>query len=119
MNDKKNREPEAKIYKSCCDIYHDADKVVLRLEMPGVTNKNLDIKVDEDLLIISGKRTEQEYNGKYILREIRTGNYYHEFALDDTIDRTNIDASIKNGVVTLVLGIKESVKPRKIEIKAG
>lgn len=102
-----------------CNIFQGDDKVVLTLEMPGVTKKNLDIKVDNDILIISGKKDISDDSGKCLIKEIRTGNYYQEYTLDDTIDRNNIEASVKNGVVTLILSLKESEKPRKIKINAG
>ena len=104
---------------ACCDIFNGEDQVILRLEMPGVTKKDLDVKVDNDLLIISGKKELANVDGKYLIREIKSGDYHQEFTLDDTIDRQNIDASIKNGVVTIVLSLKESEKPKKIQVKTG
>ena len=104
---------------ACCDIFNGEDKVTLRLEMPGVPKENLEIKIDNDVLIISGKKNIPSEGGKYIVREIRSADYYQKYSLDDTIDRNTIEASVKNGVVTLILNLKESVKPRKIKIKEG
>lgn len=119
MNDKKDKEAQSINRTARCDIFHGEEHVIVKLEMPGVEKDDLDLRVDNNLLVVSGKREDPVYDGKYLAREIRSGNYYHEFTLDDTIDRDNVDATIKNGVVTLVLNIKESVKPRKIQIKAG
>lgn len=105
-------------YSARYDIYHEKDKVRLHMEMPGVSKENLDIKVDGDMLIIHGKRTIKQSSGEYRIREIHSGDYHHEFTIDDTIDRNKIDAAIKNGVVTLILGMKESEKPRKINVVA-
>jgi HSP20 family protein len=69
-------------------------------------------------MLIRGKRTGNGAEGKYILREIKSGDYYNDFSLDDTIDRNKIEASVKNGLVTITLGIKESEKPRKITVTA-
>ena len=101
-----------------CDIYHDKESVVLTLEMPGVSKENLEIKVDKDLLIIHGKRIMKPVNGEYRIKEIKDSDFHQEYTIDDTIDRDKIDAAIKNGIVTLTLGIKESEKPRKIEVVA-
>ena len=103
---------------AACDIYHDKESVILTLEMPGVSKENLDIKVDGDLLIIHGKREMNPVNGEYRIKEIRDCDFHQEYTIDDTIDRNKIDAVIKNGIVTLTLGIKESEKPRKIEVVA-
>ena len=99
-----------------CDIYHDEGTVVMTLEMPGVTKETLEIRVDNNLLIIDGKRTSFPADGEFIVREIDDCDFHQEYTIDDTIDRDKIDAKIQNGIVTLTLGIKESAKPRTIEI---
>jgi HSP20 family protein len=99
-----------------CDIYREEDTVTLIMEMPGVSKDNLDVKVDGDKLMIHGKKDFDDSKGKYILREIKVCDYHHEFSIDDTIDRNKIEASIKNGIVEISLGIKESEKPRKIKV---
>ncbi|MBI9105712.1 MAG: Hsp20/alpha crystallin family protein [Spirochaetales bacterium] len=119
MISKHEIEEKKKMRSACCDIFHGEDSVILKLEMPGVPKNNLDIKVDNDRLIITGRKEQRSRSGEYLSREIRQGDFYQEFTLDDTIDKNNIDATVKNGVVTLILSIKESVKPRKIEINAG
>lgn len=116
MADRQEREVMEKSYAPSSDIYQDNGKVVLVMEMPGVTGENLDIRVDGDRLLINGKKTVTPPQGEYKVREIREGNYHHEFTIDDTIDRGKIEANIKNGVVTVTLGIKEAEKPRKINI---
>ena len=115
MSDSKELQ-EIKCYPAACDIYHDSESVVLYLEMPGVTKENLDIRVDKDLLIIDGKKESVELEGKYVIHEIKNCDYHQEYTIDDTIDRDNIKASIKNGIATLILGVKESEKPKKIKV---
>jgi HSP20 family protein len=101
---------------ACYDVYEENGQVVLSMEMPGVAKDNLNVKVDNDILIIQGKKSINQPEGDYLIREIRDSDYYHEFSIDDTIDRGKIEASIKNGIVKITLGLKESIKPRKIEI---
>ena len=117
MSDK-TVETKTRNHAAHCDIYEDTGRVVLTLEMPGVVKDSLDIKVEDDYLIVHGRRTNHEPQGKYIVKEIKTGDYHNEFSLDDTIDRNKIEAVVKNGVVTVTLGIKESEKPRKIQVIA-
>lgn len=99
-----------------CDIYNDKDHIAIKLEMPGVPKENLDIKIEADSLIIDAKKNLSEVDGDYRLREIDSRDYHHEFTIDDTIDREKVNATANNGVVEITLGVKESVKPRKIEV---
>lgn len=115
MSDEKGRK-DMKKFPAPCDIIHDSDSVVLYLEMPGVTKETLDIRVDKDLLIIDGKKENFETEGNYLIHEIKSRDFHQEYIIDDTVDRNNINAVIKNGIVTLSLGIKESEKPKKIKI---
>jgi HSP20 family protein len=116
MEAKKEIESKRRTFPAVCDIYQNETSVVLSMEMPGVKREDLDISVDNDRLLIHGRKRFANPEGEYRIREIRDGDYYHEFTIDSTIDRNKIDAAIKNGVVTLTLGIKESEKPRKITI---
>lgn len=110
--------PTRRLLTSNCDIYQENGNIVLRLEMPGVNKENLNIKIDGDLLIIHAAKAEIPAGGKYIMREIRDGDYYHKYTLDQTIDRNKIEASLEKGVLYLTLKIKESEKPRKIKVIA-
>ena len=112
----KKEDNTRKTIPAICDIYHDKESVIMTLEMPGVTKDSLEIRVDKNQLIIHGKRQSFPSNGEYLVREIQDYDYHQEYTIDDTIDRDSIDAKIQNGIVTLTLGIKESAKPRTIEI---
>lgn len=104
---------------SRCDIYKDEDTVLLKIEMPGVDKDNIDIKVDGDHLIVEGKKNIKRESSKFIVREIRDADYFQRFTIDSTIDRSKIDAEMRDGVLTLNLGIKESEKTRVIPVVAG
>ncbi len=68
-------------------------------------------------MIISAKNAASIPDGKYLIRERMAGNYRKRFIIDETIDREKIEASMTDGVLTLVLATKESAKPRRIEIR--
>ena len=104
---------------ACCDIFEEDGRVVLTLEMPGVSKENLEIHVEGDELRISGRKDRSMWpEGNYMIHEIRDADFVQKYTLDDTIDREKIEATLTNGIVHLSLGLKESVKPKKIEIKA-
>jgi len=105
---------------ACSDIYEDKGNVILKMEMPGVTKENLDVKIDNDTLVIHGKKNElHDEKANFLIREIRDGDYYQEYTIDNTIDRNKIDAALDRGVLTLTLSMKESEKPRKIQVVSG
>ena len=114
----KNNAVERRILPARYNIYNGEGKVFLEMEMPGVSKDGLEIRVDGNHFTVEGKKSVGKLPGKFILREIKDGDFQHLFTLDETIDRDKIEASISNGVVTISLGIKESEKPRKIKIIA-
>ncbi len=102
------------------EIREEDGKVLLRLEMPGVSKGDLDIRLDNDELHIKAVRSDRvDENGYFLLRERACADYEKVFTIDDTIDREKVDATMSNGVLFLTLYIKEAVKPRKIDVKAG
>lgn len=104
---------------SRCDIYKAENNIILKVEMPGVDKDNIDIKVDGDHLVVEGKKDIKRAGSGYIIREIKDADYFQRFTIDSTIDRKKIDAEMKNGLLTLSLGIRESEKTRKIIVTNG
>jgi HSP20 family protein len=101
------------------NIREEDGKVFLCLELPGVQKDALDLRIENDQLVIEARRAEPEHTGEYVVRERIMGDYYQSYTLDDTIDREKVDARMENGVLTVTLHMKESVKPRKIQITSG
>ncbi|WP_321992469.1 Hsp20/alpha crystallin family protein [Marispirochaeta aestuarii] len=105
--------------RACCDVLENDGEITLKLEMPGVTKDGLNVNIDGDQLEIRGMRDVKRLEGgNYLIHEIREADFYQVYTIDETIDRNKIDASLKHGILTLKLGVKESQKPRKIEIAA-
>ena len=99
-------------------ICGDAEKVILRLEMPGVTKEDLKIDIDGNDLLVVGHRQLEGQGAAFLVRERRQGDFRSAYTLDETIDREKVDAVLKDGVLDLTLHVKEAVRPRKINIKA-
>lgn len=97
-------------------IYEDSGKVIVTLEMPGVSKTNIDLRVDGDELSIIGTPAVEEVKGSYLARERRVGQYRKVFTIDQTIDRERVEAFAANGLVTLTLHLREAAKPRRIEV---
>jgi HSP20 family protein len=99
-----------------CAICEDEGKVEVRIEMPGVDKKDIDIKIEGNELVIVGKRAEGNPEGKYLLRERRSGDFRKTFTVDESIDHDHVDGALSNGLLTLTLKVKEAALPRKIAI---
>lgn len=100
------------------DICQEDGKVLLRVEMPGVSKDEVDVQMENDTLTIRGEREIPE-SASYLVRERRVAPFERTYTVDDSIDRDNIEAHMEHGVLTLTLHLREQVKPRKIEIKGG
>ncbi len=100
------------------DIYEDAQKVMLKLEVPGVDQKDLDVRVENHTLTVKGERKfeaeEKEQNFHRIER--RYGSFYRAFTLPSTVDTENVAASYNAGVLKLELKKKAEAQPKQIPI---
>jgi HSP20 family protein len=93
-----------------------ADGYTLQVEMPGVNKQGLEVAVENNELVIVGRRSLPAVEGTLIHHELRPENYQRTFELDPSIDAGKITATIEQGLVTLTLPKAEHVKPRKIAV---
>ena len=102
------------------DVYEDAQHLVLKFEVPGITPEDLDIRVEGRTLTVRGERKwnteEQEENFHRVER--RFGSFVRSFALPTTVDTENIQAQSEHGVLELTLNKKPEAKPKQIQVKA-
>ncbi len=106
------------VFVPAVDIYESENALTLLADMPGVPIDKVDIDLDSDQLTIRGAVPQQEEKGKVIFKEFTVGDYYRQFTLSSDIDRSKIQASIKDGVLKLVLPKAEAAKPRKITVQS-
>lgn len=108
---------KATVYTPAVDIYENENSFVLYADIPGADEKSVEITVEKDQLLIQAKvNDEVPVGSKLRYSEYGIGDYKRSFSLGDRIDRENIEASVKNGVLKLVLPRIEPVV-RKIEIQ--
>ena len=102
------------------DIYETENELVLKADLPDVELKDLDVRVENQTLTIAGERKfEHKDQGKGFHRVERSyGNFARSFAVPNTFDTDKINASFKNGVLTVTLPKKEAAKPRQIKVEA-
>lgn len=103
------------------DIYEDVKKVVLKLEVPGMEEKDLDVRVENNTLTVKGERKfekdEKEENFHRIER--RYGSFYRAFTLPSTVDSATVQASYNAGVLKLELSKKPEAQPKQIKVNVG
>jgi HSP20 family molecular chaperone IbpA len=101
------------------DIYETEDNFVLLADMPGVNENSVEITLEKNILTINGYANPQApENYKPAYAEYHYGNYERTFALSDEVDREQIEATVKNGVLRLVMPKAETAKTRKITVRA-
>ena len=102
------------------DVYETAEKVVLVMDMPGVCFDCAQVSIVDDELVVTGHVTHGEDQDDYVLyREYDVGHYHRHFGLPPTIDRARIEASMVDGVLTVVMPKVEQVRPRRITVKVA
>lgn len=94
-------------------------RILLMLDMPGVSRDGVDIQIEDNELNVTGRRTRQRVEGTTLVKERLDGDFRAGYTVDDTIDARKIEASLDNGVLTVTLHVKEAVKPRRIPVKSG
>jgi HSP20 family protein len=103
------------------DIYEDDKKVMLKLEVPGIDEKDLDVSVENNTLTVKGERKfeseEKEENFHRIER--RYGSFYRAFTLPSTVDTEHVQAKYNAGVLKLELLKKPEAQPKQIKINVA
>lgn len=101
------------------DVIDRDQEILVLAELPGVEKKNIDVSVSDNVLVIKGsvsRESEKQKEG-YFRREIARNDFSRSLALPEEVEATKINASLKNGVLEVVLPKKESVQRRPVEVK--
>ncbi len=103
------------------DIYEDAEKVVLKLEVPGIEEKDLDVRVEKNTLTVKGQRNfeKEEKEENFHRIERRYGSFYRSFTLPTSVDAENVDAKYNAGVLKLELKKKPEAQPKQIKVNVA
>lgn len=111
--------PELSSRTPAVDVRELDDRYVLEAELPGMTQKDIDVKVEDNLLTISSAKQDEKEEKKngYIMRERSSSSFRRSFVLPKDADPQKIDAHFKNGLLSLELHKTPESKPRAIEVK--
>jgi HSP20 family protein len=93
----------------------------MEVELPGLTDKDIELKVEDNILTLSSKKEEskEEKKNGYLLRERRSAEFCRTFVLPNDADRAEIKAEFKNGLLEVSVPKKPEAQPRKIDVKVN
>ncbi len=101
------------------DLYDEADKVIVRLEVPGLNNNDFDINIVDNILTISGEKQfqQEKTKGNYRILECAYGRFSRSIPLEYDVNADTAKASYDKGILKIELEKKPQQRRRKIEIK--
>lgn len=107
------------IWQPPVDIYEDANTVTIKAELPDVEQKDVEVKIEDNILILRGERKLDQSIKKENYHRIERyyGSFQRTFALPLTIDQDKVKASCDKGVLTIILPKKEETRPKQIHVE--
>ena len=100
------------------DIYETENELVLRADLPGIDEKDLDVRVENNMLTIRGERKfdEQVKEDNYLRIERTYGSFSRSFSLPNSVNTEAIKAEYKNGVLAIELPKRAESKPKQVKV---
>jgi len=101
------------------DVREGEKEYTMEVELPGLTEKDVEVNVNNNLLTLSSKKEEEKEEERkgYLIRERSRFEFCRSFSLPDDVEQDKIDAQFKNGLLTLSLPKSPKAQPKRIEIK--
>lgn len=103
------------------EVKETGDAYIFKADLPGVQEKDVDISITGDRIQVSGKREEEkkEESERYYAYERNFGAFTRSFTLPEGVDSDNVDAQLKDGVLSLHVPKKAEVQPKRIKLGGG
>ena len=100
------------------DIFETAQELVLKADLPDLDEREIDVRVENNMLTISGERKfeQSERQDNYLRVERAYGTFSRSFALPNTVNPERIDAEYRNGVLTVKMAKREESRPKQIKV---
>src|SRR5688572_15846434 len=113
-------EMQSSAWNPAVDVLEENEKIVVKVEAPGVNEKDLRITFEDGLLTVTGERQfERRDDRSYHRIERAYGSFTRTFTLPRTVEAASINASYRNGVLEVEIPKKEESKPRQIQINVN
>src|SRR5436309_8414485 len=103
------------------DVYEDEHNVTLKIEVPGIDEKDIDVRIENNTLTVHGERKfekeEKEENFRRVERQY--GSFTRSFTLPNTVDAEQVQAHYEKGILKVQLAKKAEAKPKQIKVNVG
>jgi HSP20 family protein len=103
------------------DVYEDEHKITLKIEVPGIDEKDIDVRIENNTLTVHGERKfeKEEKEENYRRVERQYGSFTRTFTLPSTVDPEKVEAHYDKGVLKVQLAKKAEAKPKQIKVNVG
>jgi len=103
------------------DVYEDEHNVTLKIEVPGIDEKDIDVRIENNVLTVHGERKfeKEEKEENYRRVERQYGSFTRTFTLPTTVDAEKVQADYDKGVLKVTLPKKAEAKPKQIKVNVG
>ena len=103
------------------DVYEDEHNITLKIEVPGIDEKDIDVQIENNTLTVHGERKfeKEEKEENYRRVERQYGSFTRSFTLPNTVDAEQVQAHYVKGVLKIQLAKKAEAKPKQIKVKVG
>jgi len=103
------------------DVYEDERNVTLKIEVPGIDEKDIDVRIENNTLTVHGERKfdKEEKEENYRRVERQYGSFTRTFTLPNTVDQESVQADYDKGVLKIKLAKREEAKPKQIKVNVG
>jgi len=111
----------ASSFSPAVDVYEDEHNITLKIEAPGIDEKDIEVRLENNTLTVHGERKiekeEKEENFRRV--ESRYGSFTRSFTLPTTVDTESVQANYDKGVLRITLAKKAEAKPKQIKVNVG
>ena len=103
------------------DVYEDEHNVTLKIELPGIEEKDIDVRIENSTLTVHGERKfeKEEKEENYRRVERQYGSFTRTFSLPNTVDHEKVQADYDKGVLKIKLAKKAEAKPKQVKVNVG
>lgn|SRR5262249_55639618 len=103
------------------DVYEDEHSITVQAEVPGIDEKDLDVRLENNVLTISGERKmeNEEKQDNFHRIERSYGRFSRSFTLPSIVDTDRVNAQFENGVLKVMIAKREEARPKQIKIGTG
>jgi len=110
-----------RVWAPAVDIYEDQNEIVVKAELPGLKQEDIDIELTGDTLTLKGERKFEDTQRKenYVRVERAYGGFQRSFTIGVPVQQDAVKASYKDGVLEVRLPKAEETKPKKVQVSAG